>query len=191
MPQLKEDSSSQRPLSGAHRKVAGRSLLFDVIRLYSSREPLILPVPLSRRLPKPPHTAVHNAASTHVPVASMAGPAPSLPSKDMAAPCVTSAYLARPPSCTSTSPIMGARDQDGGRTFGGSKISIRKMGKSFSLFGNEPRPFRFDPKKYVGLHINIHKHSKLRQAIFCPSLIIKRFHVSGGKQCPLMTWPPD
>lgn len=54
-----------------------------------SRSPSQRPAASGR--PNPPHTAVHNAASTHVPVASMAGPAPSPPSKDMAAPCVTSA----------------------------------------------------------------------------------------------------
>lgn len=88
---MRNDGSRQRPLSSAQREVAGRSLPFDLRRPYPSREQLALPAPLCSGQRNPPHTVVHNAASTHVPVASMADLAPSPPSKDMAATCVTSA----------------------------------------------------------------------------------------------------
>lgn len=136
MPPVRHNGSRGLPLPSAQRRVAGRSLPSDLLRPYPSRERLALPAPLSSGRPNPPHTAVHNAASTHVPVASMAGPAPSPPSKDMAAPRVTSAWLALLHAAHSASLIGAARDHNDhgditGSQWGSgdSRVPIRKMVK--------------------------------------------------------------
>lgn len=60
-----------------------------------SPRPHALHCPSAPGKPGPPQSPAHNAASTHVPAASMAGRAPSPPSKGMAASCVTSVQLPR------------------------------------------------------------------------------------------------
>lgn len=172
MPWVRHNGSRGRPLSSAQRRVAGRPLPSDLRRPYPSHEWLALPAPLSSGRPNPPHTAVHNAASTHVPEASMAGPAPSPPSKDMAAPHVTSAWLALLHYAHSASHIGAARNQNGHgditgsqRGNGDSTVPIRKMAKErLQLARKQAKPFRFAPKKYGRRHMHTQGVSKLRPA---------------------------
>lgn len=136
LPRVRHNGSRGRHLSSAQREVTGRSLPSDQRRLYPSHERLAHPAPLSSGRPNPPHTAVHNAASTHVPVASMAGPAPSPPSKDMAVSYVTSASLPRLHVAHPASLTPDSGDQHGGTGVSpdpsgalATAVSIRKMVK--------------------------------------------------------------
>ena len=192
MPRVRHDGSRGRHLSSAQRRVTGRFLPSDLRWLYPSRERLALPAPLSSGLPNSPHTAVHNAASTHVPVASMAGPAPSPPSKDMAAPCVTSAWLAHLQSAHSASLIPAARDQHGGHGgYAGSRgnsdgtVPIRKMVKEKLQLARKHFPNK------CGENAHAHSGPQYTNASDLTSLPHNNlFHRTGGKQGPLMTWQP-
>lgn len=71
----------------------------------------------------PSQTPAHNAASTHVPVASMASQAPSPPSKGMAASCVTSVWLPRLHCVHSASLFLDASNQNSNQKLHGQALS--------------------------------------------------------------------
>lgn len=123
----------------------------------------------------------------------MAGPAPSPPSKDMAVPCVTSAWLARLHFSHSASLISAARDQHGGHGgFAGSQwsngdgtVPIRKMVKKKLQLAR-----KHFPKKY-GENAHAHSGPQYTNASDLTSLPHNNlFHRTSGKQGPLMTWQP-
>lgn len=103
-------------------RVAGRFLPPDLCRLYPSHSGLPSHSPSSLGRPDPPQTPAHNAASTHVPVASMAGQAPSPPSKGMAASCVTSVWLPLLHCVHSASLILNASNQNSNQKLQGPAL---------------------------------------------------------------------
>lgn len=109
-------------------RVAGRSLPPDLCRPYPSLGGSPSHCPSTSGRPDPSQTPAHNAASTHVPVASMAGQAPSPPSKGMAAPRVTSVWLPRLHCVHSASLIQDASNQN-------SNQKLLSSSKSKSVHG--------------------------------------------------------
>lgn len=93
-------------------RVAGQSLPPDLCTPYPFHGGLPSHCPSTLERPDPPQTPAHNAASTHVPVASMAGQTPSPPSKGMAASCVISVWLPRLHRVYSVSLSLDASNQN-------------------------------------------------------------------------------